>query len=355
MAETTAGGRPDESQPRRDLLLATKLHVPRSQPGMVARLRLADKLAEGLDAGSRWWLRPPATVSRFCWPNGPGARAGRSPGCRSTRATTTRSGSGATCWRRSTRPARESPWDLVLAYRDRQADIDAWTDFVRRVVTGFGADLAAIQVTGEANLTGIPDAGDGGYPGAVEALVHGLSAAADAKQEHALDVPVGFAVVPEPEPAAGAFWPSVAALGGARLRDWADYVGIDMYPDVFGGRIERADLVPAVDEILRTLRHQALPLAGIGRSTPIRVCENGWPTGPGRPEDEQAAVLDTVLRAVHDRRRELNITHWELFALRDADSTRANPFHQFGIVRDDYSPKPAFERLRRTFAELRSG
>jgi hypothetical protein len=70
---------------------------------------------------------------------------------------------------------------------------------------------------------------------------------------------------------------------------------------------------------------------------------------------EQAAVLDTVLRAVHDRRRELNVTHWELFALRDADSTRVNPFHQFGIVRDDYSPKPAFERLRRTCAELRSG
>jgi hypothetical protein len=246
-------------------------------------------------------------------------------------------------------------WDLVLAYRDRQADIDAWTDFVRRVVTGFGADLATIQVTGEANLTGVPDAGDGGYPGAVEALVHGLSAAADAKQEHALDVPVGFAVVPEPAPAAGAFWPSVAALAGPRLRDWADYVGIDMYPDVFGGRIERAALVPAVDEILRTLRYQALPLAGIGRSTPIRVCENGWPTGPGRPEEEQAAMLDAVLRAVHDRRRELNVTHWELFALRDADSTRANPFHQFGIVRDDYSPKPAFERLRRTFAELHSG
>jgi hypothetical protein len=58
-----------------------------------------------------------------------------------------------------------------------------------------------------------------------------------------------------------------------------------------------------------------------------------------------------VLRAVHARRHELNVTHWELFALRDADSARANPFHRFGIVRDDYSPKPAFERLRQTFAE----
>jgi hypothetical protein len=62
---------------------------------------------------------------------------------------------------------------------------------------------------------------------------------------------------------------------------------------------------------------------------------------------------DTVLRAVHARRHELNVTHWELFALRDADSTCADPFHRFGIVRDVYSPKPAFERLRQTIAELR--
>jgi hypothetical protein len=47
-------------------------------------------------------------------------------------------------------------------------------------------------------------------------------------------------------------------------------------------------------------------------------------------------VLDTVLRAVHARRRELNVTHWELFALRD-----------------DYCPKPAFEQLRQTLADLR--
>jgi hypothetical protein len=60
-----------------------------------------------------------------------------------------------------------------------------------------------------------------------------------------------------------------------------------MYPDVFGGRIEQADLDPAVAGVLRTLRCEALPLAGIPASTPIRVCENGWPTGPDRPERRQ--------------------------------------------------------------------
>jgi hypothetical protein len=192
-----------------------------------------------------------------------------------------------------------------------------------------------------------------GDPGAAEALVHGVSAAATVKRQRALDVAVGFAVVPEREPAAGTFWPAVAAMGGSRFPACVDYVGTDMYPDVFGGRIEQANLDPAVADVLRTFRHHALPLAGLTNSTPIRICENGWPTGPDRPEDRQAEVLEAVLRAVHARRHELNVTHWELFALRDADSSQANPFHQFGVVRDDYSPKPAFDRLRQTITELR--
>jgi hypothetical protein len=84
---------------------------------------------------------------------------------------------------------RSRPICCRPGWKRTQAGLGAWTDFVRRVVTGFGAGLAAIQVTGEANLAGIPDAGDGAYPGAVEALVHGLSAAAAAKRERALDVP----------------------------------------------------------------------------------------------------------------------------------------------------------------------
>jgi hypothetical protein len=56
---------------------------------------------------------------------------------------------------------------------------------------------------------------------------------------------------------------------------------------------------------------------------------------------------------VHARREELNVTHWELFTLRDADSSNDGLFYQFGVLRDDYSPKPAFERLRGLFRELR--
>jgi hypothetical protein len=145
----------------------------------------------------------------------------------------------------------------------------------------------------------------------------------------------------------------VARLGGPAFAAAVDYAGLDMYPDVFGPPVALDQLDRAVDWLLRSFREEVLPIAGIGPGTPIRICENGWPTGPGRTPEQQADVLETILRAVHARREELNVTHWELFTLRDADSSNDGLFHQFGVLRDDYSPKPAFERLRGLFRELR--
>jgi hypothetical protein len=51
-------------------------------------------------------------------------------------------------------------------------------------------------------------------------------------------------------------------------------------------------------------------------------------------------------------RGKLNITHYELFSLRDADTANPDLNHQFGIMRDDYSPKPAFESYRKLIEEF---
>jgi hypothetical protein len=245
------------------------------------------------------------------------------------------------------------PWDLVLCYRDPGGDVASWAGFAAEVVRGFGQQLAAIQVTGEANLTVIPDAADGAFPRADEALVRGMLAAAAAKRESGATAAIGFAVSPEVNPAGNVFWPAVARLGGAEFAAAVDYAGLDMYPDVFGPRFTVDQLGGAVDWLLRSFREEVLPIAGLGPGIPIRICENGWPTGPGRSPEQQADVLETIVRAVHARREELNVTHWELFTLRDADSSNDGLFHQFGVLRDDYSPKPAFERLRGLFRELR--
>jgi hypothetical protein len=244
-------------------------------------------------------------------------------------------------------------WDVVLAYRDPAGDVPAWTDFVASVVERFGKRLEAIQVTAEANLTTVPGAADGAFPNATLAFVEGLISAADAKRRSGASAAVGFAASPEIDPGGAPFWREVAALGADRLARAIDYAGLDMYPDVFGGRVELGRLERAVDWLLRSFREQALPLAGVGANVPIRVCENGWPTGRGRSEARQADVLEVVLRAVHARAGELGVTHWELFALRDADSSKDDLFHNFGVLRDDYTPKPAYGRLIELFAELR--
>jgi len=54
----------------------------------------------------------------------------------------------------------------------------------------------------------------------------------------------------------------------------------------------------------------------------VATCENGWSTRPGRSETRRADVLEAVVRAVHARAEELNVTHRELLTLRDADSSK---------------------------------
>lgn len=40
------------------------------------------------------------------------------------------------------------------------------------------------------------------------------------------------------------------------------------------------------------------------------------------------------------------------FSLRDADSSRSDIFYQLGLLRDDYTPKPAFGVYRELITEL---
>lgn len=243
-------------------------------------------------------------------------------------------------------------WDLVLCYRDPSGRVEDWTGFVSRAVREHGRGLGAIQVTGEANFAGAPAAADGYYPGARAALVSGVLAAAEAKRDSGATAAIGFAVVPEVEPEKTGFWAEVANLGGSDFGAALDYAGIDAYPGVFGPRLTPDQLPGVVEWGLRTFRERDLTGAGIPASVPIRICENGWPTGPDRPEDEQADALEAVIRTAASLRETLNVTHWELFTLRDADTSRDGLFYHFGVLRDDYTPKPAFARLRSLIAEL---
>jgi hypothetical protein len=60
-----------------DALLATKLHVPRPQPGFVPRRRLLQALGEGWLGAGCWCALRRDSAKRRCWPTGPAVAGGR--------------------------------------------------------------------------------------------------------------------------------------------------------------------------------------------------------------------------------------------------------------------------------------
>ena len=124
-------------------------------------------------------------------------------------------------------------------------------------------------------------------------------------------------------------------------------------------RMSTSPPFPAAWATLSDLRDRDLAAARIGRSVPIRVTESGWPTGTNpltgsiRSDERQAHVIDAIVRAVHENAAKSNVSHYMLFGLRDADSNQADLFHQFGITRDDYSPKAAYETFRSLVHQFR--
>src|SRR5919197_6195900 len=64
---------------------------------------------------------------------------------------------------------------------------------------------------------------------------------------------------------------------------------------------------------------------------------------PGRirGRGRRAQVLTEVIRTIDRNVEALNITGYTHFSLRDQDSHSTSLFHRFGLMTDDYTPKPA--------------
>jgi hypothetical protein len=82
------------------------------------------------------------------------------------------------------------------------------------------------------------------------------------------------------------------------------------------------------------------------------ITEHGWPTGPGRTPQRQAEVLRTVVDVISRNSEELGITGYIHHTLRDSCSAGAGLLRQFGLMTDDYAPKPAFHVYRELIGAL---
>src|SRR3954454_18826590 len=252
------------------------------------------------------------------------------------------------------------PVELQLRYHprpDQEGDIAAWVEFVRTVVDRFGPNqrVWGLQVTNEVNFTISPDSSDGAYRGARDALIAGVEAAhAEAARRGFRRLRIGFNWFYRMDPASEAgFWGYLRDHGGPAFVHAVDWVGLDAYPGTFfppteppGGHRD------AMVNALSTLRC-FLAGAGIGMATPIHVEETAWPTQPPmRSYDQQAQVLEAMVRAVSDFRGTFNVTDYRWFDLRDHSTSSTNFQHHYGLLEDNYTAKPAFASYGRLVAEL---
>lgn len=231
--------------------------------------------------------------------------------------------------------------DLVACYQSATADPDGFSVFARQAVR----DVARwgggnVQVGEEPN---VPAPQDGGSPGCLEAIAAGVAAALDERarldttvQSNRVQIGVNSAGLADPS-----FWRQMAdALGPDLLRE-LDYIGLDIFPDVFR-RVPEDQLPAAVVFLVETFRRVTAEV-GIPAQTPIHITETGWPTDDQRDEATQARVLCAVAETILGT--SLGVTAYEFFGLRDG-LTSGTWHSRFGLLRDDYTPKPAFHAVQ---------
>jgi hypothetical protein len=253
--------------------------------------------------------------------------------------------------------------ELVVCYRPAgggsPADVSGFVEFVREAIQALGPvpGFVSLQVTNEANQGGSPNTSDGYYAGAKDALVDGVIAAkGEIRKDGFGQVKVGFNWAYATDGGERAFWRYLGRRGGRRFVDDLDWVGLDAYPGTWGPALGGPGLATEttsfMNRALHALRVTYMPLAGIPRTVPLRVSETGYPTGPGRTDATQVTVMKAAVDAVYHARGTYNITGFRWFDLRDADSSSSSFESQYGLMRDDYSPKPAFGAYRALVTSL---
>ena len=217
--------------------------------------------------------------------------------------------------------------------------------------------VVALQIGNEANNTVSGAAGDGAYAGAAQAIALGVPAARQAVIAAGRpDIRIGFNWAAgntpcQPDP----FFSEVRRLGGEAFAASVGWVGIDVYPGTWsapspsvfpGTQLVRASVVSS----LGCLRTTQMPLAGLSSSVTITVAETGWPTSANRSELTQAAVLRDIVGAVENVSGQYRVTDLRWFDLRDANTASGQLENGYGLLRDDYSAKPAFGAYRALIA-----
>ncbi len=234
-----------------------------------------------------------------------------------------------------------------------EGDIEGFEQFVATAVRRLGRRRAVVgfSITNEANLPISPNTSDGAYEGVVDALVGGVIVARrELKRLRRGRLDVGFNVMWRWNPDTDRqFWEDIGAHpDAAQFRKAVDNVGVQVYPGLVWppAPIPGRSAGDEIAEALTLVRDCYMPKAQLGRDVELWVSENGYPTNLGRSEASQQADLKSSVEAVAKWSGALGVTDYRWFNLRDNNSDGADLFSAVGLLRDDYSRKPAFDAYR---------
>ncbi|MGH2839050.1 MAG: hypothetical protein ACRDJY_11985 [Thermoleophilaceae bacterium] len=235
-----------------------------------------------------------------------------------------------------------------------EGDIEGFEEFVATAVQRLGKRRAVVgfSITNEANLPISPNTSDGAYDGVVDALVRGVIVARrELRKLGRGKLDVGFNVMWRWNPDTDRqFWEDIGAHpDAARFRKAVDNVGLQVYPGLVWPPVPLPGRTAGdeIAEALTLVRDCYMPKAQLGREVELWVSENGYATNLGRSEESQRRDLESSIEAVARWSGALGITDYRWFNLRDNNSDGADLFSAVGLLRDDYSRKPAFAEYRR--------
>jgi hypothetical protein len=252
--------------------------------------------------------------------------------------------------------------ELVLCYRPTDkipaTDVPGFVSWAKTALGSLGKYLSYLQVTNEANVTGGNGAtSDGYYPGAESALTQGVEGTKSYIASHALPIKVGFNWSYNPSVGSNAFWSYMASTGGATFVKDVDWVGIDVYPGTWQPLPANLSFASGVSQVMTqaitSTRNTFMPLATLPATVPIQIAETGYPTGPNRTYSMQQTAMQSEVAAVVSAYTTYNVSALQFFDLRDA-ITNSTPFaNHYGLMTDQWAPKPAFAAYEQLITQYR--
>jgi hypothetical protein len=240
--------------------------------------------------------------------------------------------------------------ELVLAYRPTDevpsTDVPGFVTWAKSALVSLGKYLTYVQVTNEANATGSASSNDGYYPGAENALIRGVEGAKSYVVSRGMAVKVGFNWSYNPSVGSDPFWSYMASTGGATFAKDVDWVGVDVYPATWQSLPSGLGFATGVSQVMTqaiaSTRGTFMPLAALSASIPIQIAETGYPTGPSRSYTMQATAMQSEVSAVVSAHTTYNVSALQFFDLRDAITNNAIVADHYGLMTDQWVPKPAF-------------